>query len=49
MTPWLIKALIIEYLVIVVFAAVEQRWPWVLYFSGATAISLAILWMGDAR
>lgn len=49
MAPWLIKLLIIEYLVIAVVSACEKRWPWVLYFVAAAAISVAVMWMGLAH
>ena len=46
MTPWLIKAWIVAYLVTVVFAVAERRWPWALYYFAAALISVAVLWMG---
>ena len=46
MTAWLIKAWICAYLLTVVFALCERRYPWALYYFSAALISVAVLWMG---
>ncbi|KKM70946.1 hypothetical protein LCGC14_1435660, partial [marine sediment metagenome] len=51
MTPWLIKLLLVEYLIIAVVAFVEayrgdaKAGPWCLYYVAAALISVAVLWM----
>ena len=53
MARWQIIILIVQYVAIAATAAIEakwwqrpERWPWVLYFLAAAAISVAVLWMG---
>jgi len=48
MSTFLIKLLLAEYAVILVFCMVERNWPRALYWLGAAFIQGAVLWMGKA-
>lgn len=54
MSPWLIRLLIVQYLIISAVSVIEaawygrpERWAWALYFAAAALISVAVLWMGN--
>ena len=44
-STWGMFLFIVGYIGIVVAAAVEQRWGRAIYYTGATILSIGVLWM----
>ncbi len=44
MSTWLMKALLVAYVVITIACVVERDWPKCLYWVSACGITTAILW-----
>jgi len=44
MSNWLIKALLVEYIVIMIVCLYERNYPRVLYWIGASLLQVGILW-----
>ncbi len=44
MSSWLMKWLILQYILVFLFCLYERQWPRALYWLGAAILNVAILW-----
>lgn len=45
MALWMVKGLLIVYLIILVVAAFERDWKLAMYWAGASILQVSVIWM----